>query len=314
MRDEKGIDDLITDMDQFLAQIKQGKKMAPKIDFPVLKAEVDQFIADAEELYYITPNRHVSKKQRPKWRFMVKGYLKDIAAIPVDTPNDHEATELFVSLYDLLCEACEIYLFKTENPFASIGMEQKTLYGQLIERIFNQEISRGSIKRALQILFENDIKVDESVSYMSQVLLEHLKTVDMKKIAIEEINKMRETLKVKKTTDKVRTFSIYAGVDYEKQCTNNNYTDLGLNLYFSLTEYEEGLKYFKQYYQESDREIALYHLLNWLINWNLPEEWLTVYEQALAEGIEPRKSLQEQYDILQKNPDKTFTARFMRLC
>ncbi|GKS80597.1 hypothetical protein LPAF129_02820 [Ligilactobacillus pabuli] len=133
----------------------------------------------------------------------------------------------------------------------------------------------------------------------------------MKKIAIEEINKMRETLKAKKTTDKVRTFSIYAGVDYEKKCTNNNYTDLGLNLYFSLTEYEEGIKYFKQYYQESDREIALYHLLNWLINWNLPEEWLSVYEQALEEGIEPRKSLQEQYDILQKNPDKTFTDRFM---
>lgn len=52
VRDEKGMDDLITDMDQFLAQIKQGKKVAPKIDFPVLKAEVDQFIADAEELYY----------------------------------------------------------------------------------------------------------------------------------------------------------------------------------------------------------------------------------------------------------------------
>ena len=124
LREEKDIDSLLRGPHAY----KQGEKTEAPSDLPAAflstKAEISLFMEYAHAQYYLAPNRFVHKKDRPKWRFKVKAYIKALQNVPGASSDGPQATELLEKLYAMLCHACAYYLFNTENPFASIGIGQ----------------------------------------------------------------------------------------------------------------------------------------------------------------------------------------------
>ena len=72
-----------------------------------------------------------------------------------------------------------------------------------------------------------------------------------------------------------------------------------LLLRYQMGQYDEGYEFYMETEMgyHSDKEIRLYVLLDSLGK-GLPETWVHLYERAVADGIEPRKSLQEKYASL----------------
>ena len=56
---------------------KSGVKKE-KQSFVELEAQIETFLENAKAGNYYAPNRVIPKSQRPKWRFLVKGYIKEL--------------------------------------------------------------------------------------------------------------------------------------------------------------------------------------------------------------------------------------------
>ncbi|WMM88737.1 hypothetical protein Q7C09_08360, partial [Heyndrickxia coagulans] len=107
------------------------------VDLNDLEREIKQLLQNAYKQNYVIPNRYVSKKERPKWRFKVKSYIKQLQQVPVEGNEGKRATDLLDALYEMLCYGCGYYIFNTDNPFRSIGMEQVELFDILLKRKFS---------------------------------------------------------------------------------------------------------------------------------------------------------------------------------
>lgn len=114
--------------DATLIALLEGKaaeqtKVDASVGFETLTQQITDFMSNAYASNYFAPNRIIPKSQRPKWRFMVKNFIKELEKIPLDNDNYEKAVKLLTDLYCLICKACNIYLFSTEDPFRSIGWE-----------------------------------------------------------------------------------------------------------------------------------------------------------------------------------------------
>ena len=70
------------DIDVMISDILSGKdlkkiKQESTADFDQLEQESKIFLTNAYEQNYFAPNRIIPKNQRPKWRFLVKNYIKE---------------------------------------------------------------------------------------------------------------------------------------------------------------------------------------------------------------------------------------------
>ena len=57
-------------------------------------------------------------------RFKVKRYLKILLDVPSDHPYFSQVVILIREIYKMLSYGCGVYIFTSDDPFASIGMEQ----------------------------------------------------------------------------------------------------------------------------------------------------------------------------------------------
>ena len=99
---------------------KSGVKKE-KQSFAELEAQIETFLENAKAGNYYAPNRVIPKSQRPKWRFLVKGYIKELEKIVPGSEHYERTSVLLREIYALLCEACNYYLFSTEDAFRSVG-------------------------------------------------------------------------------------------------------------------------------------------------------------------------------------------------
>lgn len=82
--------------------------------------EIDQMIKDFvagernKKSNYFAPNRFIPKKERPKWRFKVKAYIKDLSRIPNEGEDGKFAAQLLEKLYKMLCYGCRYYIFNED--------------------------------------------------------------------------------------------------------------------------------------------------------------------------------------------------------
>lgn len=81
------------------------------ISFEKLEQEIPVFLENAYAQNYFAPNRVIPKNQRPKWRFLVKNYIKALEKIPAEDENCDKSARLLSDLYRMLCTACNYYLF-----------------------------------------------------------------------------------------------------------------------------------------------------------------------------------------------------------
>ncbi|MEA4902892.1 hypothetical protein [Desulfitobacterium sp.] len=296
IRDEKNVDIMVKDIHAFLAQNKAGREKKKAIDLSVLQYEINQFLSDAYNQYYFAPNQFVRKKERPKWRFKVKEYIKDLESVPCQGKDALAAADLLKKLYILLCDASVIYLFNTEDPFRSVGIEQPALADLVISRILAQGINNESLRQAIGLVIEDKHDRETLPSHLILKLVGNLKTPQAKSMAIEESkllnSELRKALQTSSSNNKKRSSSQTDVNHYLAINKINNLVETVLRLAFALYEYEEGIRYFRDNYLEQNKEIALYVLLELLFEYDLKDFWLKEYERALAQGIKPRKGLQ----------------------
>jgi hypothetical protein len=156
-------------------------------DIKDLKPEIERFVDYAYNQYYFAPNSYVHKKERSKWRFKVKAYIKSLQGVPVYGENGIGATDLLEKLYNMLCYACGYYIFNTENPFKSVGIEQTVLLDIILKRKFGSGISKESVKSAAALVINSRVDRETVHSDLINLLVENLNLQILKKLPLSSV-------------------------------------------------------------------------------------------------------------------------------
>lgn len=299
VKEEKEIDELIKDIRS--AKKKTARKKETQIDFNELKGEIEQFISDAYNQYYISANSYVPKKERPKWRYKVKRFMKELRMLqPANRDQEVASVHLMKELYELVCYACGGYVFNTEDPFLSVGIEQAEFYDEVISRNFQLGKNTDSITFAIELILNNDLDRYTLYEELISKITDHLNLPDLNLIAIEQSQKLLETLqseKKKPTTG----FQFDKEIrDYKLNDKINILVQLEFRCYIELAQYGEAISFFLKNNLSRDKEVQIYSLLDLLFEYSLKDQWIDVYENAVKNAIEPRESLQNTYHFIKK--------------
>ncbi|MDD4569648.1 MAG: hypothetical protein PHE70_05930 [Tepidanaerobacteraceae bacterium] len=300
LREDKDIDALLQDVHAYLRTRKVKRKQDRQTDVKVLKPEIDLFIDYAYKQYYFAPNSFVHKKERPKWRFKVRTYIKSLQGVSIEGADGKTATDLLEKLYEMLCYACGYYIFSTDNPFRSVGIEQTELLDIVITRKLGIGISKESVKSVIALVINGRADRETLHSSLINVLIANLKTPDSKEIAIEQSMALKAELDKSKRNLSKKSW-VSGSSDYEREEKINNLVEMVFKLNVALCEYEKAIKYYNGNNVEWDNEVSLYVLLNLLLEYELKEYWLREYDKAVKKGVKPREALQRTYKYIQKN-------------
>ena len=269
---------------------EKKSKETGAVNFETLEGQIALFVENAYAQNYFAPNRFVPKNQRSKWRFLVMNFIKELTKIQPENPYFERSVQCLWDLYDVLCEGCNVYLFSTDDPFASVRWEQPQLYHLLVKKTFQLGYTRENIRGAASRSSSGGLS-RTSLYVMNQLgLLSELRTSDVKYMAIEETKKLIEGEK-----DASSKEDYYSSDAYYRTEKRNNLCGLVLMLSISLAETEKGIKYYFSKCRERDKEIVLFCALD-CAEWLEDEKaWIDIYRFGLARGIEPRESLKEKY-------------------
>lgn len=286
------------EVDQIIRDVLEGKaeKNITKnvlMDFNGLKEEIIQFLSNAYAQNYLVPNKIIPKSQRPKWRFMVKKYIKELEKISTEDENFSQAAKLLTDIYKLLCEACNYYLFSADDPFRSVGWRQPDLFQMVIKKNFGLGYSREKISEMLLAAASGGLSREALHIYQESVLVAELKVSDVRYMAIEEAQKL-----ISERKKKLKGLKKYDNQRYYLQETINELCSTILMIAIELAETASGIEYYFQNCEETDKEITLYRALNIV---DLIEDdaiWIKVYEYGIGKKIVPRDYLKKKYKQL----------------
>lgn len=274
---------------------KSSKSTVKKesVNFDELELQITEFLENAYAQNYFAPNRIIPKSQRPKWRFMVKNYIKELEKISVDDANYTRSAKLLTDLYHMLCEACNYYLFSTDDAFRSVGWQQPDLFQMVVKKTFGDGYSREKISALLLYSVSGGLSRESLHIEQESVLLAELKTSDVKYMAIEEARKLIDERK-----QKLKGLKKYDSKRYSLEEEINNLCDVILMTAIELAEPSSGIEYYFQNYERSDKEITLYCALK-IADWVEDEEiWIKIYEYGIGKKIKPREWLVGKYESL----------------
>lgn len=216
----------------------------------------------------------------------MKNYIKTLRDHYTEGEEAETAALLLEKLYRMLCYGCCYYIFSTTDPFQSIGMRQNELLDLVIKKSFACGVTSERICKMEEISTLSGLSYDMLSESLLSVLAANLKTADMKETAIAEAKKLRQKI---------------VSIRYSDREQKNSLTTLILMIHFSLCEYEEGIRDFKEKYLEPDKEILYYVLLSHMFFYDLKNYWVREYKTALSQGISLRKSLMEIYEYLMEH-------------
>lgn len=285
---------------------RKAKQDAP-VDFEALEAEILEFVEDAYQQNYFAPNRKIPKSKRPKWRFMVKDYIKKLQKVPEGDEHFERSCELLLKLYSMLSHGCNSYIFSTDDPFRSVGMTQPELYHLVAARIFQtgwtEKNAREMIKAAAFCGLSRECLHEDL--YMELIGL--LKIPDTKDLIIEQtellLREEAEKLAELKQQKKRAYDSGYREFEYGENIEELN--ELITGLYVTMRETEKAIRSFWKYTKEREREVSLYVLLRVIDRFGDDADWKLAYEDGLKRKIKPRKLLQEIYhDLCEKGAEE----------
>lgn len=274
---------------------KSSKSTVKKesVNFDELELQITEFLENAYAQNYFAPNRIIPKSQRPKWRFMVKNCIKELEKISVDDANYTRSAKLLTDLYHMLCEACNYYLFSTDDAFRSVGWQQPDLFQMVVKKTFGDGYSREKVSALLLYSVSGGLSRESLHIEQESVLLAELKTSDVKYMAIEEARKLIDERK-----QKLKGLKKYDSKRYSLEEEINNLCDVILMTAIELAEPSSGIEYYFQNYERSDKEITLYCALK-IADWVEDEElWIKIYEYGIGKKIKPREWLVGKYESL----------------
>lgn len=306
VREDKSIDELLKDMNLYLKENKRAKDKP--VNFNALKPEIEWFLANAYEGNYFKPNQIIHKKERPKWRFKVKSYIKSLESIPMKSSEGEEATDLLIKIFKMLNYACRFTIFNTQDAYNSAKISKSDLLENILIRTFDGGISYEKIKRSVVLVVDEMANQSSFFSSLDDVLIEQLKTRDTIEMALKACLELKKEGFLSDLSPGHK-YSSATMNDYYLEHKINAHVRLVVKLKLSLHEYEDAIKYFYKHYKERNKEVAMYVLLWHLYRNDLKDYWLREYETGVKKGIKPRKSLQETYDHIIENNQLPDTYR-----
>ncbi|HJD45880.1 MAG TPA: hypothetical protein H9909_03470 [Candidatus Mediterraneibacter norfolkensis] len=268
---------------------KSGAKKG-KQSFEELETQIEMFLENAKAGNYYAPNRVIPKSQRPKWRFLVKGYIKELEKIAPDSEHYERAAELLRKIYLLLCEACNYYLFSTEDAFRSVGWQQDKLFHLLVSKTFGSGFSKENVAEMTVMACTGGLSREALYYGQQAALISELKTSDVKYMAMETAKK-----EIQERKEKLSGLGKYDHQRYYLEEEINNFCDLFLMISLSLAETESGVKFYFRNSIEPRKEIILYRAL-WVADIIGDDEvWKEIYKYGLSKKIKPRDELIRKY-------------------
>ena len=265
------------------------------VEFDDLEQQIKVFIENAYAQNYFAPNRVIPKNQRPKWRFLVKNFIKELEKIEPGDSNYARAVKLLTDIYALICQACNVYLFSTDDPFRSIGWEQDALFELVVRKTFVAGYVREDISRLLLLSVTGGLSMETLHINQEAVLIGGLKTRDAKYMAVEEVQKL-----IGERTGKLEKLKKYDSRRYHLEEEVNGFCDVSLLLSDALEETVKGVEYYFQHYISDNLENVLYHALRLLDDIDADEVWIQVYEYGMRHKIKSPDHMQAKYEQLKK--------------
>lgn len=282
------LDDVIMGILEGREEKKEPKKV--QMDFETLDREIRFFVENAYAQNYFAPNRVIPKNQRPKWRFLVKNYIKELEKIQVESPDFPQGVKLLTDLYHVLCYGCNCYIFSTDDPFRSIGWEQEKLFSMVVKKTFSLGYTRENIKSVLLDACTGGLGSESLYQWNMMAILPEFKTSDVKYMAIEIAKGI-----IDEKRDKLKTLGKWANGRYELEEVINNLCDMILLISIALSEPELGVDYYFRTCIESDKEIVLYRALRLIDAMDEDQLWLDVYHYGLKAKIKPGSELEAEF-------------------
>jgi len=293
---EKNVDSLLRKPGSFekKAQTKQAKGIRP---FDEIEMETESFIANAYEQNYLVPNRSVSKKDRPKWRFLVKKVFKELKSYMKQPEYQAEVAELLEKLYGVLCYSCAYQLFTAYDTFESTGIEQTEFFDTVLKAVEEVTDKPAFIEKGIDLLLNNELNRYTLRSGLMDVFIRHLETTDMKYLLIEKCKAKREAV-IKKGPDK----KSWSG-NYKHTENLNNLTELVFRSYAGLYEIKNAIGYYKEFYIGKEPEVILYILASLLMQFSEKDAILYELQEAEKQNIKLRPTLVSLKDFITEHDD-----------
>lgn len=192
LKDEKNIDDLLKNPKTFVEQKKRVKKKPLPDSYEVFD-DTKSFLFNAKNGYYFIPNQFVHKKERPKWRFIVKRLYKDLLVLAKNKQNQEDqeqAASLLLDLYQTMCSGIGIYLFTSGTPFETSKISQSDFLKELLLILKPEIPDRKWLQQCVMLACHNKVE-----AYYFRTIIDSLlivfSTIDLKEGALEEALKLK---------------------------------------------------------------------------------------------------------------------------
>lgn len=289
-RMDSGIDAMVDNPDGSLRKTAKSKDTALSLD--EIELDIKDFLSDAREQYYLAPNQVIPKRERPKWRFKVMKWYKELINLKRADKDIEKQAGLLSDLYELMCEACGYQYFSAYDPFQSIGIEQTDFYKAVLDI---REEATGKITlvdKGISLILDNYLDRNTLYSDLMTVLIEKLSTPDLKYAAIDKSKQLMKANGFDPGKQKKESFS-FSNESFYKKERNNNLIELIFRLHVHLDEHEEAIAFFKAHYYEHSEEVKLYILIRTLFGYREKDYIIRELETAMENGIQPRDSLLE---------------------
>ncbi len=265
--------------------------------------EVEFFCSNAYAQNYLIPNHSISKKERPKWRFVVKRLIKEIQAA-VDAGN-HPVTCVneLEKLYKVLTYACHWQIFSAYDPFESVGIDQAEFFRKIVTLYRNHKVLKDFIRETIRLIIDNPLNRYTLHSELIDIFIAQCNTNDLLNLCFQQVEIIRND--VLKEPDEGRMyFSFFEKkneMSYVKKQKLNNLTEIGFDAKIKLFEYDTAITYFNDHYIESEPEVKLYVLVTLLFAHRLKDHIKNEIDRNT--GINPRRALLNLLSYIKENDD-----------
>lgn len=286
------------DLDPAIEQMLRGetpdKTVKPdKIPFEQLESEIQTFLSLVDANCYFEPNRLVSSAKRSKWRFEVMRFIKELDKVQANDEHAEAAAQFYLQLYNRLAYGCGYYIFRSDDPFGSIGIRQAEFYPRLAVKYFATGFTDQKILDMLRAATSVYIDRESLYQEFEAAFIRELRTRDMREKAYDIAKAEVYRLEAAKVSKK-RSPRVQSDYDTDEKINEISITVLGLGI--ALYEENDALDFYMKHSAEREDEVKLYIALDMINFFGGSEQfWLNTYEAAIKKGVKPRGRLIEEY-------------------
>jgi hypothetical protein len=303
-KEDSQIDELINN--PAAQKAKTSAKSDDSVSLEQIEMEVNTFIVNAKAYNYLSSNKVIAKADRPKWRFLVKAWFKQLTNPKNRDWDAARKAKVLKSLYNLMCE---YGYFSSEDNFQSIGIPQDDFLGVVLQF---DAIAYGKMvvaERGVELIVNNSTSRDMSYSTLMKKFIEGLTDDDLNYKALEKAKAMwQETDKEEKMAAQNRR-NYDSSASFYRKYKQNHLAELGFRIYANLSAFKNAIEFFNAHYiEERDKEVQLYILISLLLGYR--EKEFIEEELAAAEksGMRLRPALVK---MLKEIREKDYLPQYM---